>query len=73
MMDKSFPGQPVYSWIRKFVAEPVPLNVFHCIELMQLVVSERFVSLSRNRGIKGVGFVPIDASYRYDPWGEILG
>lgn len=71
MMDKSFPGQPVYSWIRKFVIEPVPLNLFHCIELMQLVVSERFVSLSRNRGIKGVGFVPIDASYRYDPWGEI--
>lgn len=71
MMDKSFPGQPVYSWIRKFVTEPVPLNLFHCIELMQLVVSERFVSLSRNRGIKGVGFVPIDASYRYDPWCEI--
>ncbi len=71
MMDKSFPGQPVYSWIRRFVTEPVSLNLFHCIELMQLVVSERFVSISRSRGIKGVGFVPIDAGYRYDPWGEI--
>lgn len=71
MMDRSFPGQPVYSWIKRFVPKRTPLQLFHCTELMQVVVSRRFADLASERGIKGAGFVPIDESFRYDPWGEI--
>lgn len=71
MRDRYFPQHPVYSWIRHFEVMPTSLHLFHCIEIFQLAASEQFRNLVMEHGLKGVKLVPLDASFRYDPWGEI--
>lgn len=73
MVDRHFPSNPIYSWIRRFSVKPSPLHLFHCIELLQLVASESFRKLAIEHGLKGIKFTPLDENFRYDPWGELSG
>lgn len=70
-MDKAFPTHPVYSWIKDFRITPTDMHLFHCIEIFHLCASSEFKERSEARNLKGLGFVPIDSTYRYDPWGEL--
>ncbi len=37
---------------------------------MELVCSAKLKADVERQALKGIGFVPIDGSYSYDPWGE---
>lgn len=66
-----FPGAPMYSWIRRFVPrKDCKANLFRCKETMEVVCSAEFKIRAERDALKGIEFVPIDESYRYDPWGE---
>lgn len=66
-----FPGTPMYGWIRRFVVRAdCSANLFRCKETMELVCSVEFKLNAERDGLKGLEFIPIDESYRYDPWGE---
>nr|OAI59918.1 hypothetical protein RSP597_23610 [Ralstonia solanacearum] len=66
-----FPGTPMYSWIKRFVVrQDCAAHLFRCTETMELVCSAKLKADVERQALKGIGFVPIDGSYSYDPWGE---
>jgi hypothetical protein len=71
MMNKHFPDSPIYSWIRKFKVRSTQHHLFHCIELIRPVVSQKFKQMAEERNLKGLSFVPVDNGYQYDPWGDM--
>ena len=71
MMDRMHPGAHVYAWIKRFSTIPTNADLFWCIELLEIEVSERFKNLALENKLQGLKFIPINETFVYDPWGEI--
>jgi hypothetical protein len=69
--NKLFPFSPIYNKIDSFVpiADPTP-ELFCCLENMELVCTKRFKEKSEKNELLGIKYIPIDASYKYDPWAD---
>jgi hypothetical protein len=67
--NKLFPFSPVYNRIDSFVpiAGETP-ELFCCLENMELVCTEKFKQEAEKNRLLGIRYVPIDSSYKYDPW-----
>jgi len=64
-----YPGAVSIDKVEFFVvSECIRADVFRCQETLELFCSERFKMSVHN--LKGISFVKIDSSYRYDPWAE---
>jgi hypothetical protein len=62
-----YPGAVSISRIDRFVvSEDVESDIFRCQETLELFCSERFRLAAT--GLKGVSFLEVDDTYRYDPW-----
>jgi len=71
MMNKIFPSHPIYSKINRFVPKfGITSHFFRCIELMDLVCTREFMSKTHEKKLHGIRFVPIDDTYRFDPWAD---
>lgn len=69
---ESFPGNPIYSWIRKFTPRAdINKHLFRCLDNMEMVCSSEFMEKCKSRELTGLNFNPIDNEYVYDPWHEI--
>ena len=71
MMNRIHPGVHVYAWIKRFSTLPTNADLFWCIELLEICVSEKFKRLALANNLHGLKFIPIDESFFYDPWGEM--
>jgi hypothetical protein len=70
MIDKLHPPNLVYARIDHFVPrEMTTPELFFCIELIRLVCTEKFKIGATEKNIIGLDFTPVDANFRYDPWG----
>ncbi|MNE92468.1 hypothetical protein D3C80_1901970 [compost metagenome] len=64
-----YPGEITIEKIDSFVVLPgVESDIFRCQETLQLFCSDRFKSAAKE--LKGISFVAVDKSYRYDPWSD---
>lgn len=71
-MNKFYPGAHSYNWIEKFVVRKgIESDIFWCSEIMEHVCSQRFVDESIRRKFKGIRFIALDDSFKYDPWGDL--
>ncbi len=62
-------GEISISRIDSFVvSDNVRSDIFRCQETLQLFCSDRFKSAAAL--LKGISFVAVDETYRYDPWAE---
>lgn len=62
-----YPGAVSIDKIEFFVvSEYIRADFFRCQETLELFCSKRFKLSAHN--LKGISFVKIDSSYRYDPW-----
>jgi hypothetical protein len=70
-MSALFPNVPIYNKISKFVAKDLETpHLFNCIEIFSLVCSDTFRNKSREHGLKGLDFIPLDENFVYDPWAD---
>ena len=71
MMNRIFPSYSIYSKIDRFVPKSgITSHFFRCIELMDLVCTREFMSKAHEKKLHGIRFVPIDDTYRFDPWAD---
>ncbi|WEF32427.1 hypothetical protein [Pseudoduganella chitinolytica] len=65
-------GTPIYSSISKFIPLDMDTpNLFFCVDIFELVCSDAFRLLSIRNNLKGVAFLPLDESYRYNPFNSL--
>lgn len=70
--NKYYAGVKNYAWIKKLVvSENVGLDFFWCAEFMQHACSERFMKKAQSLRLQGIEYIPLDDSFRYDPWGDL--
>ncbi|MFJ4068937.1 hypothetical protein ACIPW4_27160 [Pseudomonas sp. NPDC089996] len=62
-----YPGEISIAKVDSFVVKAgISSNIFRCQETLQLFCSDKFKSAAA--GLKGISFVAVDQTYRYDPW-----
>lgn len=62
-----------YAWISNLIVrENIGLDLFWCAEFMQHTCSKRFAEVAMTANLKGLKFIPLDSSFKYDPWGDLV-
>ena len=71
MSNSILPATPMYSKISKFVALQIDLpELFFCVDIFCLVCTDDFRKAVLAANLRGIGFMPLDDAYVYDPWAD---
>lgn len=62
----------VFESIESFKIKPgIHQHLFLCTDINETVCSAEFKAMFESKALFGLAFTPLDATYKFDPWGEL--